>query len=90
MRFAIGRRRTRAVPAFARFENRFGSTNELGVFEMSENGMESVENPRNCSLSAPENAPGSAVAAVVEGARPLLVEVQALCAPRISRRRAEW
>ncbi len=51
-------------------KNRFGSTNELGVFEMTEDGMKSVENP-----------PGSAVAAVVEGARPLLVEVQALCAP---------
>jgi len=63
-------------------KNRFGSTNELGVFEMSENGMESVENPSQLFLSQrPENAPGSAVAAVVEGARPLLVEVQALCAP---------
>lgn len=63
-------------------KNRFGSTNELGVFEMSEAGMESVENPSQLFLSQrPENAPGSAVAAVVEGARPLLVEVQALCAP---------
>ncbi len=63
-------------------KNRFGSTNELGVFEMSENGMESVENPSQLFLSQrAESAPGSAVAAVVEGARPLLVEVQALCAP---------
>ncbi len=63
-------------------KNRFGSTNELGVFEMSEGGMMSVENPSQLFLSQrPENAPGSAVAAVVEGARPLLVEVQALCAP---------
>ncbi len=63
-------------------KNRFGSTNELGVFEMSEAGMASVDNPSLLFLSQrPESAPGSAVAAVVEGARPLLVEVQALCAP---------
>lgn len=63
-------------------KNRFGSTNELGVFEMTERGMESVENPSQLFLSQrPQSAPGSAVAAVVEGARPLLVEVQALCAP---------
>lgn len=63
-------------------KNRFGSTNELGVFEMTERGMESVENPSLLFLSQrPDSAPGSAVAAVVEGARPLLVEVQALCAP---------
>jgi DNA repair protein RadA/Sms len=63
-------------------KNRFGSTNEIGVFEMSERGMESVENPSQFFLSQrPDSAPGSAVAAVVEGARPLLVEVQALCAP---------
>ena len=63
-------------------KNRFGSTNELGVFEMTEKGMESVENPSQLFLSQrQESAPGSAVAAVVEGARPLLVEVQALCAP---------
>lgn len=67
-------------------KNRFGSTNELGVFEMTEGGMESVENPSQLFLSQRMEdgafaAPGSAVAAVVEGARPLLVEVQALCAP---------
>lgn len=63
-------------------KNRFGSTNELGVFEMSEAGMASVDNPSLLFLSQrPDSAPGSAVAAVVEGARPLLVEVQALCAP---------
>ncbi|HEX9997918.1 MAG TPA: DNA repair protein RadA [Abditibacterium sp.] len=63
-------------------KNRFGSTNELGVFEMTEGGMISVENPSQLFLSQrQESAPGSAVAAVVEGARPLLVEVQALCAP---------
>jgi len=63
-------------------KNRFGSTNELGVFEMTERGMESVENPSQLFLSERQsNAPGSVVVATVEGARPLLVEVQALCAP---------
>ena len=63
-------------------KNRFGSTNELGVFEMTEEGMVSVANPSQLFLSQRQSsAPGSAVAAVVEGARPLLVEVQALCAP---------
>jgi DNA repair protein RadA/Sms len=63
-------------------KNRFGSTNELGVFEMTEGGMKSVENPSQLFLSERQNnAPGSVVVATVEGARPLLVEVQALCAP---------
>ena len=63
-------------------KNRFGSTNELGVFEMTEEGMISVENPSQLFLSQRQaSAPGSAVAATVEGSRPLLVEVQALCAP---------
>lgn len=63
-------------------KNRFGSTNELGVFEMTEQGMKSVENPSQLFLSERQNnAPGSVVVATVEGARPLLVEVQALCAP---------
>jgi DNA repair protein RadA/Sms len=63
-------------------KNRFGSTNELGVFEMAENGMKSVDNPSQLFLSERQsNAPGSVVVATVEGARPLLVEVQALCAP---------
>ena len=63
-------------------KNRFGSTNELGVFEMTESGMKSVDNPSQLFLSERQNnAPGSVVVATVEGARPLLVEVQALCAP---------
>ena len=63
-------------------KNRFGSTNELGVFEMTEKGMESVENPSQLFLSQrQDSAPGSVVVATVEGSRPLLVEVQALCAP---------
>lgn len=63
-------------------KNRFGSTNELGVFEMTENGMKSVDNPSQLFLSERQSdSPGSVVVATVEGARPLLVEVQALCAP---------
>ena len=63
-------------------KNRFGSTNELGVFEMTENGMQSVENPSQLFLRERQSdSPGSTVVATVEGARPLLVEVQALCAP---------
>jgi DNA repair protein RadA/Sms len=63
-------------------KNRFGSTNELGVFEMTETGMKSVDNPSQLFLSERQsNSSGSMVVATVEGARPLLVEVQALCAP---------
>ena len=63
-------------------KNRFGSTNEIGVFEMGENGLECVENPSEMLLSGrPENAPGTCVACVIEGSRPLLAEVQALVSP---------
>ena len=63
-------------------KNRFGSTHELGVFEMTERGMEGVANPSQLFLSERRtDIPGSVVVATVEGARPLLVEVQALCAP---------
>jgi DNA repair protein RadA/Sms len=63
-------------------KNRFGSTNEIGVFEMKERGMEEVENPSRLFLSERlEGAPGSAVVATMEGTRPLLVEMQALVAP---------
>lgn len=63
-------------------KNRFGSTNEMGVFEMTERGMESVSNPSELFLSERQSqSPGSVVVATVEGSRPLLVEVQALCAP---------
>jgi len=63
-------------------KNRFGSTNELGVFSMTESGMEGVDNPSQLFLSERQtSAPGSCVVATTEGSRPLLVEVQALCAP---------
>ncbi|WP_319407465.1 DNA repair protein RadA [uncultured Desulfosarcina sp.] len=60
-------------------KNRFGSTNEIGVFEMKESGLREVANPSAVFLSErPENAPGSVVAASMEGTRPILVELQAL------------
>ena len=63
-------------------KNRFGSTNEIGVFDMGEKGLTEVLNPSAMLLSErPEDAPGSAVLCSLEGSRPLLAEVQALVAP---------
>ena len=63
-------------------KNRFGSTNEIGVFEMDDKGLKCVENPSEMLLSGrPENSPGTCVACVIEGSRPLLAEVQALVTP---------
>ncbi|HSL97350.1 MAG TPA: DNA repair protein RadA [Candidatus Deferrimicrobiaceae bacterium] len=63
-------------------KNRFGSTDEIGVFEMRETGLVEVADPGRAFLAdRPESAPGSVVAATMEGTRPLLVEVQALVAP---------
>ncbi len=63
-------------------KNRFGATNEIGVFEMLDCGLREVENPSEMLLSGrPEDAPGSCVTCVMEGARPVLAEVQALVAP---------
>lgn len=60
-------------------KNRFGSTNEIGVFEMCESGLREVPNPSEYMLDGrPENASGSIVACTMEGSRPLLVEIQAL------------
>lgn len=60
-------------------KNRFGSTNEIGVFEMRENGLTEVENPSEYMLNGrPEGASGSIVACSMEGTRPILVEIQAL------------
>lgn len=60
-------------------KNRFGSTNEIGVFEMRGNGLTEVANPSEYMLQGkPENEPGSVVACSMEGTRPILVEVQAL------------
>ena len=61
-------------------KNRFGSTQELAVFEMRGEGLIEIENPSAFFLSErPQDAPGSIVTACVEGSRPLLVEVQGLC-----------
>ena len=60
-------------------KNRFGSTNEIGVFEMCNTGLEEVKNPSEYMLNGrPEDASGSVVACSMEGTRPILVEVQAL------------
>ena len=63
-------------------KNRFGSTQEIGVFEMRAEGLRGVENPSELFLAErPLGAPGSVVVASAEGSRPILVEVQALVAP---------
>lgn len=60
-------------------KNRFGSTNEIGVFEMGQDGLKEVRNPSEIFLSErPKDVSGSVVTSVLEGSRPLLVEVQAL------------
>jgi DNA repair protein RadA/Sms len=60
-------------------KNRFGSTNEIGVFDMDQEGLQEVKNPSELFLAErPKNAPGSVVVSSMEGSRPLLVELQAL------------
>ncbi|MDE7124732.1 MAG: DNA repair protein RadA, partial [Eubacterium sp.] len=60
-------------------KNRFGSTNEIGVFQMMQNGLQEVENPSLLMLSGrPKNTSGTCVACVMEGSRPILAEVQGL------------
>ncbi|MCI9587452.1 MAG: DNA repair protein RadA [Oscillospiraceae bacterium] len=63
-------------------KNRFGATNEIGVFEMQNAGLSEVENPSKMLLSGrPDDAPGTCVTCVMEGVRPVLAEIQALLAP---------
>ena len=63
-------------------KNRFGTTNEIGVFEMLDEGLKEVPNPSEMLLSArPEHAPGTCVTCVMEGNRPILAEIQALVTP---------
>ena len=63
-------------------KNRFGATNEIGVFEMQGDGLAEVENPSQMLLSGrPEDAPGTCVTCVMEGNRPVLAEIQALLVP---------
>ncbi|MFR4414562.1 MAG: hypothetical protein ACLT4C_04480 [Butyricicoccus sp.] len=62
-------------------KNRYGSTNEIGVFEMSDHGLLEVQNPSAAMLAGhPQGASGNCIARVMEGSRPLLAEVQALAA----------
>ena len=63
-------------------KNRFGSTNEIGVFEMADDGLREVPNPSEMLLSGrPKNCPGTCVTCVMEGTRPILAEIQALISP---------
>ncbi|MBQ6313895.1 DNA repair protein RadA [Candidatus Saccharibacteria bacterium] len=60
-------------------KNRFGSTNEVAIFEMAEEGLREVKNPSEALLSERTNTDGSVILATLEGNRPILVEIQALC-----------
>lgn len=62
-------------------KNRFGSTNEIGLFSMQEEGMIEIKNPSELFLSERKNSPGSVVTITLEGSRPILVEIQALVSP---------
>lgn len=64
-------------------KNRFGSTNEVGVLEMTDTGLKSLSNPSGLLLEERSASPGSVVFATMEGTRPLLVEVQALVSPSV-------
>jgi DNA repair protein RadA/Sms len=74
-------------------KNRFGSTNEIGVFEMTSGGLAEVENPSTIFLEErPKHISGSVVVPIMEGSRPILVEIQALVTPtslNIPRRQAQ-
>lgn len=74
--------RTQSYRILRTVKNRFGSTNEIGVFEMKDSGLAEVANPSKMLLEGrPENASGSTVVCTMEGTRPILAEVQALCCP---------
>ena len=73
--------RERTYRTLRALKNRFGSTNEAGVFEMRDEGLVEVEDASARFLSEATRAPGSAILCAMEGSRPLLVEVQALVAP---------
>ncbi len=65
-------------------KNRFGSTNEIGMFEMQNEGMVEITNPSSILISeSKENQPGSVIVASMEGTRPLLIELQALTTPSV-------
>ena len=73
--------RERTYRTLRSLKNRFGSTNEVGVFEMREQGLVEVEDASRRFVSEATRGPGSVVLCAMEGSRPLLVEVQALVAP---------
>jgi DNA repair protein RadA/Sms len=73
--------RERTYRTLRALKNRFGSTNEVGVFEMRDHGLVEVADPSARFVEEATRAPGSAVLCAMEGTRPLLVEVQALVAP---------
>lgn len=65
-------------------KNRFGSTNEIGMFEMEGEGMKEIENPSDILISErSENSAGSVIVATMEGTRPIFVELQALTSPTV-------
>ena len=73
--------RTMSYRILRAVKNRFGSTNEIGVFAMDENGLKEVENPSTALLSErPTNVSGTCVSCIIEGTRPIFAEVQALVA----------
>lgn len=72
----------RAYRIIRAIKNRFGSTNEIGVFEMDSDGIREIPNPSLAMLSGrPENVPGSCIVSTMEGTRPVLAELQALASP---------
>src|SRR5947209_4861063 len=73
--------RERSYRTLRALKNRFGSTNEVGVFEMRDTGLVEVADPSSRFVAEATTAPGSVVLCAMEGSRPLLVEVQALVAP---------
>ena len=63
-------------------KNRFGSTNEIGVFEMTDKGLVEIPNPSEMLLSGrPKNTPGNCAVCTIEGTRPIIAEIQALVSP---------
>ncbi|KKU02779.1 MAG: DNA repair protein RadA [Microgenomates group bacterium GW2011_GWC1_47_20] len=74
--------RSQALRLIRAVKNRFGPTDEVGVFEMTETGLAGVDNPSKLLLAERvKNVPGSVIGVVLEGTRPLLVEIQALTTP---------
>ncbi len=76
--------RTQAHRIIRAVKNRYGSTNEIGVFEMTETGLEMIENPSAMLLSGrPKDVSGSCAVCVLEGTRPIIAEIQALVTPTV-------